>query len=90
MEVEFIDLKKTTPPSDTISHWIEKTHIDVVLNSKGTTYKSLKLKELNLDEKGKFEWLCKEPMLFKRPIIEYNNIVLVGWDEEKYKEVFSA
>ncbi len=88
MEVEFIDLKKTTPPSDTISHWIEKTNIDVVLNSKGTTYKSLKLKELNLDEKGKFEWLCKEPMLLKRPIIDTSNEVIVGFDEELYTKSF--
>lgn len=88
MEVDFIDLKKTTPPSNTIQHWIEKTNIDTVLNSKGTTYKSLKLKELNLDEKGKFEWLCKEPMLLKRPIIESSVNVVVGFDEELYKKSF--
>lgn len=88
MEVEFIDLKKTTPPSNTIQHWIEKTDIDVVLNSKGTTYKSLKLKELNLDNNGKFEWLCKEPMLLKRPVIESSTRVVVGFDEEEYKKIF--
>lgn len=88
MEVEFIDLKKTTPPSNTIQHWIEKTDIDVVLNSKGTTYKSLKLKEFNLDNNGKFEWLCKEPMLLKRPVIESSTQVVVGFDEEEYKKIF--
>lgn len=88
MEVEFIDLKKTTPPSNTIQHWIEKTDIDVILNSKGTTYKSLKLKELNLDNNGKFEWLCKEPMLLKRPVIESSTQVVVGFDEEEYKKIF--
>jgi arsenate reductase-like glutaredoxin family protein len=61
-----------------------------LLNNKGTKYRSLGLKELNLDDQGKFEWLCKEPMLFKRPIIEYDDNVLVGWDEEKYKEVFGV
>jgi Spx/MgsR family transcriptional regulator len=88
LEVEFIDLKKTTPPSSTIQHWIEQTNIDTVLNSKGTIYKSLKLKDLNLDENGKFEWLCKEPMLLKRPIIESSTQVVVGFDEEKYTNSF--
>jgi arsenate reductase-like glutaredoxin family protein len=46
------------------------------------------LKELNLDENGKFEWLCKEPMLLKRPIIESDDKVIVGWKEEIYKETF--
>jgi len=41
-----------------------------------------------LDENGKFEWLVKEPMLLKRPIIEANNEVVVGFKEDNYKEKF--
>jgi arsenate reductase-like glutaredoxin family protein len=59
-----------------------------VFNSKGTKYKSLGLKELNLDENGKFEWLCKEPMLLKRPIIEFDDIVIVGFNEDIYSKTF--
>lgn len=50
----------------------------------------LKLKELNLDESGKLEWLKKENMLLKRPVIEYTKNgeekVLVAFNEEVYKE----
>ncbi len=62
--------------------------IDTVFNSKGTKYRSLKLKELNLDDEGKFQWLCKEPMLLKRPIVEYNEDITVGFKEDQYKEAF--
>jgi arsenate reductase-like glutaredoxin family protein len=49
----------------------------------------LKLKELNLDEEGMKKWLCKENLLIKRPVIELDNgNVIVGFDEEKYKEIF--
>jgi len=88
IEADFLDLKKETPASTSIKSWIEKAGIDVVFNSRGTKYRNLKLKELNLDDKGKFEWLCKEPMLLKRPIVDYENKVLVGFKEEIYKETF--
>lgn len=48
----------------------------------------MRLKELNLDENGKFEWLCKEPMLLKRPIIEFDDIVIVGFNEDIYSKTF--
>lgn len=88
MEVDFFDFKKEAPSSTSIKSWVDKTGIDTVFNSKGTKYRTLKLKELNLDDEGKYQWLCKEPMLLKRPIVEYDENVLVGFKEEIYKETF--
>ncbi len=88
IEVEFFDFKQKSPSTEKIKEWISKVDINILFNSKGTKYKSLNLKELNLDEKGKYEWLCKEPMLFKRPVIEYGDKLVVAWDEEEYKKVF--
>ncbi len=88
IEVEFSDTKKETPTSNSIKSWIEKTNIDLVFNSRGTKYRSLGLKELNLDDNAKFEWLCKEPMLLKRPIVEFGDIVIVGFNEDIYSKTF--
>ncbi len=86
--MEFFDTKKETPTSSNIDFWVQKAGIDLVFNSRGTKYRDLKLKELNLDENGKIEWLKKEPMLLKRPIVQYDDKVIVGWKEEEYKETF--
>ena len=88
IEVQFFDFKKETPSVDKIKTWTTKTDINILFNSKGTKYKNLQLKELNLDSNGKFEWLCKEPMLFKRPVIEFDDKLVVAWDEEAYKKIF--
>ncbi|MFV0561938.1 arsenate reductase family protein [Malaciobacter mytili] len=88
LEIEFFDFKKEQPSNEKIKSWVEKSSIDKVFNNKGTTYRTLKLKDLNLDENGKFEWLCKETMLIKRPIIEFENSVIVGFNEEEYKSIF--
>lgn len=89
IEYEFIDLKKQKVDCDKIDEWLKKVDIETLFNKRGTKYRQLKLKELNLDEKGMKEWLCKENLLIKRPVIELENgEVIVGFDEEKYKGIF--
>jgi Spx/MgsR family transcriptional regulator len=88
MELDFIDFKKTTVGCDKVDEWLGHVDINLLFNSRGTKYRTLKLKDLNLDDAGKKEWLCKENMLFKRPIIEFDGQVIVGYDEEKYKQIF--
>ena len=89
IKYEFVDLKKTPVTCEKIDEWIKKIGIDTLFNKRGTKYRQLKLKELNLDEEGKKEWLCKENLLIKRPVIELDNgKIIVGFDEDKYKEIF--
>jgi len=88
IEASFFDFRKDDLDEDKINSWVEKSDINILFNTKGLKYRTLKLKELNLDEKGKISWLNKEPMLFKRPVIEYNDKLLVGFDEELYKKTF--
>lgn len=88
IEVDFFDFKQKSPTTSQIKDWTKKVDINILFNSKGTKYKTLNLKELNLDDNGKYEWLCKEPMLFKRPVIEYGDRLVVAWDEEEYKKIF--
>ncbi|WP_024955368.1 arsenate reductase family protein [Sulfurospirillum arcachonense] len=89
IEFDFIDFKKTSVEEKTINSWLKKVSIDTLFNNRGTKYRTLKLKDLNLDDAGKKEWLIKENMLIKRPVIEFQNDVIVAFDEEKYKEIFS-
>ena len=89
IEFEFHDFKKEPVGCDKIDEWIAKVGIDKLFNKRGTKYRTLKLKELNLDEAGKREWLCKENLLIKRPVIELENgDVVVAFDEDLYKEIF--
>lgn len=85
LEHELHDFKKEAVGCPTIEKWLESVEMKQLFNTRGTTYRTLKLKELNLDDTQKLEWLCKENMLIKRPVIEYSpNKVLVGFDESIY------
>ncbi len=85
---EFVDFKQTAVDIDKINSWLSKTTIDTLFNKRGTTYRILKLKDLNLTDEEKAIWLAKNNMLIKRPIIEHNNSLVVGYDIAKYEKIF--
>lgn len=82
------DFKEKKVSDEKIASWLEKNDIKTLFNSRSTTYRTLKLKELNLDDKQKQEWLTKENMLIKRPVVEFNSQIIVGFNEDNYKGMF--
>ena len=83
---EFIDFRETPVNQDTIASWLQHTDIKTLFNTRGTTYRTLKLKDLSLSDEDKQTWLAKENMLIKRPVIEFDNKVIVGYNESQYLE----
>ena len=88
LEFEFIDYKKETVDESKIKEWLESVDIKILFNTRGTKYRTLKLKELNLDDNAKIEWMAKENYLIKRPVVEYNGEVIVGFNDDRYREIF--
>ena len=88
IEFEFIDFRKNPLDDSKIDFFASNIDVNLLFNNKGTKYRDLKLKELNLNEDGKLAWLKKENMLLKRPVIEYNNKALCAFNEEVYKDTF--
>ena len=89
IDYEFVDFKKTPVDCDTIQPWLEQVEMKKLFNTRGTTYRTLKLKELNLDDDAKLQWLCKENLLIKRPVLDIDGKVTVAFDEENYKTLFN-
>ena len=89
IEFDFVDYKVESVGEDKIREWLKQIDIKTLFNTRGTKYRDLKLKELNLDDEGKIKWMAKENYLIKRPVIEYGEgKILVGYNEDVYKETF--
>ncbi len=85
LEYTLHDFKTDAVSIDKVSQWNQSVEMKQLFNTRGTTYRTLKLKDLNLNDEQKLEWLAKENMLIKRPVIEYGtNKVLVAFDEDIY------
>jgi len=84
IEYEFIDFKLTPVDLETIDFWLSMSDIKTLLNTRGTTYRTLKLKELDLSDDEKSLYLSKENMLIKRPVVIFDNSIIVGYNESEY------
>lgn len=82
------DFKTDKVGCEEISSWLTQVDMKTLFNSRSTTYRTLKLKELNPNDDEKKEWLCKENLLIKRPVVEFNKRVMVGFNEDNFKGAF--
>lgn len=88
IEYELFDFKTQELPCAKISQWLKNTDIKTLFNARSTTYRNLKLKELNLNESEQEDWLCRENLLIKRPVVESDKDLVVGFNEETYTRNF--
>lgn len=84
----FHDFKTSPVSREIVRHWADVAGISVLLNTKGTTYRTLDLKSLDLDDAGKIDWMAQENRLIKRPVIETNGKLVVGFDPLQYEGIF--
>jgi len=84
----FHDFKITPVSEEKIIEWVTKIPLSTLLNTKGTTYRTLGLKSYDLDDNGKITWLGTHNLLIKRPVIEYKDALIVGYDESYYEGIF--
>jgi len=90
IEFDFVDYKVESVGEEKIREWLKQVDINILFNNRGTKYRDLKLKDLNLDDEGKIEWMAKENYLLKRPVIEYGDgKVHVTYNEDEYRKLFT-
>ena len=91
IEFEDRNIVEETPTVKELTEWIKKSKEDVRrwFNTSGLKYKELNLKEklLTMNEEEKITLLASDGMLIKRPLVISDKGILVGFKEEKWKEM---
>ena len=87
---EFIDLRADTPSAGKISQWLLAVGSERLVNRRSTTFKRLSEGEKAALEGGDtVSVLQAQPTLIKRPVLEWNNAVSVGFRAEDYAQLFN-
>lgn len=88
---QFHDYKKSPPSQALLQAWIAQVGWEVLLNKRGTTWRKLpqELKD-NVDEVRAIELMLANPSLIKRPVLDIAGNIHVGFDAQKYAEIFAA
>jgi len=86
----FHDYKKSGVPEKELKQWVKKVGWEILLNRRGTTWRKLddSVKE-NIDEASAIQVMIENPSAIKRPVLEIDDQLLVGFSEGTYKEAFS-
>ena len=78
----FYDLRKDGVTRDKIAHWVQAVGADQLINRRGTTWRGLSEAEKNsVDGVHATDLIVEYPALIKRPLIEYDGGVLVGFGD---------
>ena len=82
----FHDYKKEGAEPDRIAGWIAAAGLDVVVNRKGTTFRALSDadKERAADAATAPALLAANPSVIKRPIVEHDGGLLVGFKADEW------
>ena len=90
IEYTFFDYKKEILAEEQFKYWLTKLPLAQIVNKQGTTYKKLtdeqKVAIQNLDTA--FDIIKVNTSVIKRPLIEINDHVFVGFDEATWAEIF--
>lgn len=91
LDFDFHDLKQGIN-EDTLRRWIAQQGWEKVLNRKGTTWRHLTdtMKAQVVDANSALHLLQQYPSLIKRPILEWRDRIILGFDAATYAELFKA
>jgi arsenate reductase len=90
LAVEFVDHKKTPPTPALIERWLAHVDASRLVNRAGTTWRKLDDAErAGADTRsGAIALMVAHPSLIRRPVIEHDGALLVGFDADDYARKF--
>jgi arsenate reductase len=84
------DIKTENPNRDELQEWLDASGLPIkrFFNTGGLQYKALCLKDKlpSMNEDECLKLLATDGMLVKRPLLIWDNAVLVGFKESKWEE----
>lgn len=85
MEPRLIDIRSEADLQSKLPEWIREVDVDSLINRRSTTWRSLADEEKrdpgHYEDGNATQLLAQHPTLIKRPVIEYQGRVLVGWNK---------
>lgn len=88
---EFHDYKVAGLDRATLLRWVQEVGWHALVNRSGTTFRKFPEGErAALDEARAIEWMLAQPSLVRRPVIESDGPLLVGFDAAEYARRWSA
>ncbi len=88
IDFTFHDYKKKGISTQKLEEWAAQVGWEALMNKRGTTWKLLPAEvQQNIQtQAAAFELIIQKPSIIKRPILESNGQILLGFDENQYAQ----
>ncbi len=72
-----------------VNQWLKEIDQDILVNRRGTTWRKLTDEQKAVSSKSAIaDLLVEQPAIIKRPVLDNNGTLHVGFNDAKYKELF--
>lgn len=86
----FHDYKAVGIDAATLRRWAGQVGWEVLLNRNGTTFRALpEADKQGLDEEKAIDLMVRQPSMIKRPVLDIDGRLLVGFKPELYAAAFA-
>ncbi len=90
VEMPFHDFKKHGVSAELLQPWLQQAGWEKLLNRQGTTWRQLpgETKATVGDEASALRLMLEKPSVIKRPVLELDGKITLGFDEARYQSLF--
>lgn len=88
--LEFHDYKKRGITEEKLNEWSSQVGWECLVNKRGTTWRMLPREQQQrvTNNKSAIELMLLKPSVIKRPIIEYDGKLMIGFNADEYANTF--
>ncbi|MEC5396728.1 ArsC family reductase [Uliginosibacterium sp. H1] len=87
---EFHDYARRGIDEDTLKRWAAHTGWEKLINTKGLTWRGLSdAEKSNLYEARAYQLMIAKPSLIRRPVVERDGQLMMGFDPTRFDEFFN-
>ncbi|MGV6827122.1 MAG: ArsC family reductase [bacterium] len=91
IDYTFHDFKKFGLDADKLAQWIDAVGWEILLNRRGMMWRKLDDEtKANIDEASAISVMLETPSIVKRPVLEVNGEIHVGFKPDQYQQIFGA
>jgi len=86
----FHDFRKDGLDAAMINGWLRTIAWDKILNKRSTSWRNLDAAvQQTVDENNVVKLLLENPTLIKRPVMNVNDIITIGFNSDTYQGIFN-
>lgn len=90
LDYQFHDFRKDGINKDIINGWLNTVAWDKILNKRSTSWRNLDAStQQAINATNVVDLLVENPTLIKRPVLDVNDIITVGFNSDTYQGIFN-